>query len=129
MNRWSLLLAALLIGVGVVAADNLLFSLLTGRPVHFAGDVEPANAVTVAFPYLILALVGGRRLLPWAVGLAFTLGLWGYLLYDGVSYQWHPDGSGANIGLGLIMMASPIFITPLVLAVHAWQRREVARAG
>ena len=128
MSRRWLLLVALLIGVVVVAADDFLFSVLTGRPLSFASDVEPVNALVVAIPYLVLALAGARRVPPWAVGLALTLSLWGYGLYDGVSYQWHPDGSGADIGLGLIMLASPVFITAAVLAVHFVQRRGFAPA-
>lgn len=112
--------------LAVVATEDILFSLLTGRPLVFASDVEPVVTVIVAIPYLALAFAGARTLLPWLVGLALTLSLWGYALYSGVSYQWHPDGTGADIGLGLIMMASPFLFTPIVLAVHAWQRRRGA---
>src|SRR3954470_20444218 len=127
MSRSWLLAAALAIGVFVVAADAILFSALTGRPLSFASDVEPVNAIIVAIPYLALALSGARRALPWLVGLALTLSLWGYYLYEGVSYQWHPDGSGTDIGLGLIMLASPLFISAVVLAIHVVQRRAPDR--
>ena len=123
LSRGWLAIAAIAIGVGVVAADSALFTLLTLRPTGFAMDVEPVNAVIVAIPYFALALVGARTLLPWCVGLALTLLLWGYGLYSGVSYQWNPDGSGADIGLGLMMMASPFIFTPIVLCVHAARRR------
>ena len=128
MARAWLMVIALSIGVGVVAAENILFTSLTGRPLVFASDVEPVTAVLVAIPYLGLALARARRLLPWIVGLALTLALWGYALYSGVSYQWNPDGSGANIGLGLMMLASPFIISPIVLGVHALQRRGSARS-
>ena len=127
MSRWYLLVAALLIGIGVVAVQGILFSLLTGRPLTYSSDVEPVQATIAAIPYLALAIAGARRGRPWLVGLSLTLILWGSLLYDGVSAQWYPDGSGANIGLGLIMLASPLFITPIVLGVHAAQRRALAR--
>jgi hypothetical protein len=129
MSRGWLLLAALLIGVAVVATEDILFSLLTSRALTFASDVEPANAAVVAMPYVALALAGARRWQPWALGLGLTLSLWGYFLFEGVSYQWHPDGSGANIGLGLIMLASPLFISPAVIAVHLLWLRADAAAG
>lgn len=128
MSRAWLTVIALSIGVGVVAADSILFSSLTGRPMVFASDVEPINAVLVAIPYLGLAFAGAKRLLPWIVGLAMTLSLWGYALYSGVSYQWNPDGSGANIGLGLMLLASPFVISPIVLGVYALQRRRSGRS-
>ncbi len=127
MARVWLVIIALSIGVGVVAAKAALFTSLTGRPLVFSGDVAPVNALLVAIPYIGLALAGATRLLPWIVGLALTLSLWGYALYSGVSYQWNP-GSGANIGLGLMMLVSPFIILPVVLGVHAVQRRASARS-
>lgn len=112
----------MLIGVGIVGLEALLFSLLSGRPMTFASDVEPVNAFIVAFPFLILAAIRNSDLLPWLTGLALQLALWGYALHNGVSYQRKPDGTGANIGLGLIMIASPIFITLACLAAAAVQR-------
>lgn len=107
-----LALAAIGIGIAVVALYDILFTLLTGRPIVFAMDVEPVNALIVAIPFLILAFLGARTLLPWLVGLALTLAAEAYALVDGVTYQWHPDGSGANIGLGILM----IFIVPPVIS-------------
>jgi hypothetical protein len=121
--RAWLFVIALSIGVGVVALESVLFDSLTGRHWAFGDDVEPVNVLIVAIPYLGLALAGARRLRPWIVGLALTLSLWGYALYSGVSYQWNPDGTGADIGLGLIMLASPFIISPIVLAIHALQQR------
>lgn len=128
MARVWLVIIALSIGVGVVAAKAALFTSLTGRPLVFSWDVAPVNALLVAIPYLGLALAGATRLLPWLIGLALTLSLWGYSLYSGVRYQWNPDGSGANIGLGLMMMVSPFIILPIVLGVDAVQRRASARS-
>lgn len=127
-GRW-LALIALAIGVAVVGGEGLLFSLLTGRPMHFASDVEPFNALIVAFPFLVLAAMRNSDLLPWLTGLALQLALWGYALQNGVSYQRNPDGSGANIGLGLMIIASPIFITLACLAAAAVQRAWRAEAA
>jgi hypothetical protein len=127
MSRWWLILGAVIIGISVVAVDELAFTALTGRPLTFASDVEPVAATIAAIPYLILASMGARRALPWIVGLTLTLSLWGYKLYSGVSYQWNPDGTGANIGLGILMLFSPIFISPVVVAVHLAQRRAPKR--
>jgi hypothetical protein len=120
-------LLALVIGVLVVAVNALLFTLLTGRPLVYANDVEPYQVTIVAIPFLVLALIGVGDRRPWQVGLALTLALWGFILLDGVRYQWNPDGSGANIGLGLIMMISPLFITAISVATHLHRRRAADR--
>lgn len=126
-SRWWLAIAAVAIGVAIVATQSLAFSFLTGRPMAFAGDVEPVQVTLVAFPFLILALLGARRWLPWLVGLVITVALWGWVLFEGVRYQWNPDGSGANIGLGLIMLASPLVITALCVLAHVAQAGSVDR--
>lgn len=122
--RAWLVVFALTIGVFVVAAENVLFSNLTGRTLPFVSDVQPVNAMLIAIPFLCLALAGAKRLLPWLVGIALTLSLEGYYLYS-VIYP-DPDIVGANIGLGIMMLGSPFFISPIVLGVHALQRRADA---
>jgi len=119
-------LGAIAIGVLVVAGEAGAFSLLTGRPLNLSDQagVFLFQMLSVAAPFGLLALAGARRALPWLTGLALTLALWGYALVEGVRYQRHPDGTGADIGLGLIMLASPLVIAAAALAAHAWQRRR-----
>jgi|GEM_PF-2531712 len=119
-------LGAIAIGVLVVAGEAGAFSLLTGRPLNLSDQagVFLFQMLSVAAPFGLLALAGARRALPWLAGLALTLALWGYALVEGVRYQRHPDGTGADIGLGLIMLASPLVIAAAALAAHAWQRRR-----
>ena len=127
MSRRWLILGAVAIGISVVAVEALAFTALTGRTLTFVSDVAGVAATIAAVPYLILALMGARRALPWIVGLTLTLSLWGCKLYSGVSNQWNPDGTGANIGLGILVLFSPIFISPVVVAVHLAQRRAPKR--
>jgi hypothetical protein len=121
---------AIAIGVLTVALVSGSFSVLTGQPLNLAEEwsVFLFQMLIVAAPFGLLALMGVGNRLPWLVGLSLTLALWGYSLFDGVSYQWHPDGSGANIGLGLIMLVSPLFIAAACLSAYAWQRRSKAAA-
>ena len=119
MSKWWLIAAAGGIGIAVVAVTRLLFSALTGHPVEFSPDVEPVNVAIVASLYLLLAALDERRLLPWFVGLTLTLLLWGYALHNGVTYQWNADGSGVNIGLGILILFSPFYISAAVLIARA----------
>jgi len=117
---------ALLLGVAVAAGTAVVFQLLTGRATGLGSEAGPltAQALLAAAPFAALALAGARRPLPWLSALALTLLLWGWFLAAGISYQWHPDGSGANIGLGLVMLASPLPIGAVGLAVHFRQKRR-----
>jgi hypothetical protein len=109
----------------VVAGEALGFSALTGRPLDLAAErgVLLFQVAIVAAPFLLLALAGTRDKLPWLVAFALTLALWGYLLFDGVRYHWSGDTSGANIGLGLILLVSPLVIAGAAMAAYAWRRR------
>lgn len=115
---------ALAIGLVVAGGTAIAFSLLTGRSLSQEWGVIFLQALLISIPFIAVALTGTLRKAPWFVGLVLTAALWGYVLYDGVSYQWHPDGTGANIGLGLIMLASPVFITAICLAVYRLQRHD-----
>jgi len=64
--------------------------------------------ILVAAPFVLLASLGVRAKLPWLVGLILTAMFWGYLFFDIVSSRG--DGTGANIGLGLFILASPLVI-------------------
>jgi hypothetical protein len=116
---------AIAIGVLTVTLSSLSFSLLTGRSLNLGEEwfVFLIQMLIVAAPFGLLAFMNVGRL-PWLVGLTLTLLLWGYVVFEGVSYQWHPDGSGANIGLGLFMLVSPFFVAAACVGVHGWQRRQ-----
>ena len=105
--------AAVAIGVITIGINLGAFSLLTGRSPRLGEEwyVYLFQMLMVAFPFGLLALAEIRRRAPWIVGLVLTFSFWGYYLYEGVAYQWNPDGSGANIGLGLLMFASPFIIS------------------
>lgn len=116
---------ALAIGVLTVVLVEGAFVLLTDITLNLAEEwlTFLIQMAIVSAPFVLLAGLGIRNKLPWIVGLSLTAAFWGYYLFEGVSYRWHPDGSGANIGLGLIMLLSPIPIAALCLATWGLQRR------
>jgi hypothetical protein len=122
-DRLKLVVAALAIGIGTVGAVNLGFSLMTARPMA-ATSVAVVEVVIVAMPFLFLALSRISARPPWLTGLALTFGLWGYYLFEGVRTQLSGETSGANIGLGLLMLASPFIIIAACLTVHFQFRRS-----
>ena len=118
MKRVWLVVAAVAIGVAIVAFKEFAFAAMTGRPLALAIGVRPVVAIVVATPFLILAFIGARRLLPWLAGLLLTFLVWGWALVSAVGSRWDPEGAGAAVDLGLLMMVSAPSISLVVVAVH-----------
>ena len=120
---------ALVVGPAVVAAHVLAFTWLTGRRLDLAEESGMLlfKAGMVAAPFLLLSLAGTRDKIPWLVAALLTLAFWGYVLFEGVRYQWTGDTSGANIGLGLIMLVSPFLIGGAAMGIYAWRRERRRR--
>ena len=127
MSRWILTLLALGIGVAVPAGYSVFYSRLAQLPFKLGNDVDLLNVLIVAAPFLLLAIFGVRKLVPWAVALALTLGLWGYWLHRTVSYQWHPDGSGVDMGTIFLILTSWVWISLAAFAADAIQQYTSAR--
>jgi hypothetical protein len=115
---------ALAIGIFTVSAVTGIHSMLTGARLNLAEELPIFlfQILVVSIPFLLLALLNIRSALPWLVGVILTGALWSYYLYDAVSH--HGDGRGANIGLGLILLASPFVISTICLVLG---RRESAQ--
>ena len=120
---------ALLIGPVVAFGTALLHSILIRRPFDWGAEayVLSFEALMVAAPFLLIAMTGTRYKLAWLTAFTLTFAFWGYLLFDGVRYHWSGDTSGADIGLGLIMLASPIVITAATMGIYAWERSRQRR--
>jgi hypothetical protein len=104
-------LLAPVIGFITVAGVNGGFALATGADLNLAEEwgVFLFQMLLVAVPFALLGIAGLRSRLSWGVSLALTAMFWVIYLADGLS-SWG-DGTGANIGLGLLMLVSPAFVT------------------
>ena len=102
---------------------------------------EPAitvwQAIGVAAPFFVLALFASiRRIsshgfdgitMAWILGTVLTVALHWLLYYEGYTY-WRDEGTGgANIGLGLLMLASPLLTgAGMFLGYRVGMRHEKA---
>ncbi|MGH6617585.1 hypothetical protein [Sphingomonas sp.] len=99
--------AAGVIGLAVVTICNVTWALARGLPISTLWDAAtPVQVLLAAFPYIVLALLGIRTRRSWVVGLVLTTAFWGFYLFTTLQSY----GGGANIGLGLLMMLSPLVI-------------------
>ena len=97
---------ALVIGVAVVAIYKTLWAFIRGVPLLALWGNASIFQVTIASaPFLLLALVDIRARRPWKVALILTITFWSFYAYV-ISRPY--EGGGANIGLGILMMFSPL---------------------
>jgi len=88
----------------------------------FEWIVVAVEMLLVAVPFLLLAFLKVRGRTPWLVGMGLTFGLWGYFAYEVLVH--HDENYGVDMGLGLVMLASPIIISAICLIAG---RRELRR--
>lgn len=88
------------------------------------------NAALAAVPFVVLWLVartassfqaGAARAAK--IGLAVTTAAWVWAFIDGYHAQTTIDSGGANIGLGLVLLALPVVLSVGMLAVARFARR------
>ena len=108
---------AALVGIIVPTIVNGVTALVTSSPLNLGEEwaVILFQCVIVFLPFFLISAAGVGTLLSWVVGLVLTLGLWGYAFIDPILRRG--TGTGANIGLGLIIFVSPVIITAACLAV------------
>jgi len=98
--------AAAIIGVSVVGASNTVWAIMTGSPLRSLwDDASPVQVLIASAPFMLLALLGVQARRPWIVALSLTFAFWSYYTY--VTTRPY-DGGGANIGLGILMLFSPM---------------------
>jgi hypothetical protein len=113
-------LLVVLVPVVYVGFGRWAFLAATNRTGQFFQ--EPAitvwQAIEAAAPFFVLALLVSRRrisshgfhgiTMAWILGTVLTAALYWLQYYEGYTY-WRDEGTGgANIGLGLLMLASPL---------------------
>ncbi len=100
------LFAAAIIGVAVVGACNTICAITAGFPLlSLWDDASPMQILIASAPFILLALLGVRARRPWIVALSLTLAFWVHYAYV---ITRPSEGGGANIGLGILMLFSPL---------------------
>ena len=79
-------------------------------------DVAILHFIFTGLPFFALAGCGEQRRTYWITAVSLTLVSWTYAVWQ----IWHDSltgfAGGANIGLGLIMMAAPMVIAVVITA-------------
>lgn len=117
---------ALALGFITVAAFFGVSAIVIGpRGAKFISEEWPfliLQALLAGAPFAILALIGIRSKLPWLVALFLTLCVWGLLFYSVILAA--RDGTGANIGMGWLMLVAPIIISAAAVAATSLNRNR-----
>lgn len=114
-------LAVLALGIGAssLAADRSLLDLgaVGALPMHF---------VMTGGPFFMLAFNGDDRRPLWVVAASIMLSFWAFFVWQTRLAYLDDFAGGANIGLGLLMMAAPIFacvMLGVIGRILSWQDR------
>lgn len=127
---------ALIIGCLIILVENMAADIVIGRT-PFAGgslgfidapDGAAFHLAIAAIPMLVLALSGVTRRWPWVLAILLPSLFAVFAVYQFWRDSLTGFAGGANIGLGLIMMASP-FVTLGVIGGIALAARLLPRAG
>jgi hypothetical protein len=116
-----LLVVAASIGTVTVTVCNGLFAIIAGADLNLTDEwgVFLFQIMIVSIPFVLMAFAGIHSLKPWLVGCLLTAAFWGYYFYVGISSRG--DNTGANIGLGLLMLVSPILISGACIFIARWR--------
>ena len=127
--RLKALLLALAIGVGTVVASTLLIAIPFGDPIGPAGDWAglAVYMLAVALPFLALALLAERSRLLWGSALAVTCLLWGYFVFEAISYRLEGSSVLAHMGFDVLLFLYPLVLAP-ILAGASLVRKYVIRS-
>lgn len=94
--------------------------------------IQLSNSIWAATPFVLAALLSRRSSAadrtswPLLLGILLTVGVWAWFTFEGWHYQRAPDASGgANIGLGILLMALPIATFVVVKAAESLFHRQV----
>lgn len=97
---------ALLIGSIAVAMSNTVWALAKDFPIFTLWDSASVSQIVIAStPFIVLAIFGIRTRRPWIVGICLTAAFWGFYVYE-ITRPY--EGGGADIGLGILMLFSPL---------------------
>lgn len=126
-GKLKLLALAVVVGIAIPLAEQLIFAAVLGRSPSFAeADALVMNAVLTAIPFLFLAFLRPRRL-PWLIAIGATVVVRGGWLAQGIAYQMAPDGTGVPIFGAVLLLFSPFAILILAGVVNGvMARRETA---
>lgn len=120
----------LIASIAIVWGGDLVFSLIFERPFYFAEEMSPRLMRTVIayLPFGFFGIFAGEKLISnqryksvktaYVVGIALAALMWGYAFYDSYDYIANSRTGGANIGLGMVIMASPMFLTGIMFVVY-----------
>lgn len=105
---------ALVIGGVVVTVEAHLDGYLNYLLTAFADEWAPMlfRVLLVSAPFLLLAKRRVTRLIPWAVALAMTVLVWGYVIFKNLSGGFDGGTSvGNSMWIALVALSSTVGIT------------------
>lgn len=116
--RGALLVLALCTGAVLVFVGNAATDLVSGRTPFEDGSLGSIGSIDVAYmhlaftsaPMVMLAALGIRSRLLWGTAIGLSAAFWAFAVHQIWRASLTGFEGGADIGLGIIMSASPLFV-------------------
>lgn len=124
-NSSKSILIGLIAAFGIAAVTvggSVILAIQAGNRIDLTeeGGVLLFQIVWVAAPFVALSLAQVRAKRAWVAGVVVTLMFWSAYLAS--AYLSH--GGGANIGMGLLMLASPLITAAAAFGASALRSRK-----
>ena len=113
-SRLALSIIALTIGSAIVLIEAFVVGYLDYLLSAFGDEWGPTlfRALLVSAPFLLLAKRHVTALMPWAVGLALTVLVWGWVIWKHISGGFQNGTSvGNSIWIAIVSLGSTVGIT------------------
>ena len=129
-GRTSDIAVALALGALIVFGANVATDVVLDKGLRFppgsidALDVALMHWIIAAFPMLVLARRSNRYQPLWIAAFSLTCAFWGYSIWQIWQDSLSGFAGGANIGLGLIMLASPFVVHMFLRLLALFMKRK-----
>ncbi|GAA0738392.1 hypothetical protein [Clostridium oceanicum] len=122
-------IVSIIYSISVVWLGQYLFSVFTNRSFYLVEEFQPRLFQTLItyIPFVLLFIFGLFKIRTknfkntfkglisaYVVGGIASMLMWGYYFYDSYTYIIYDKIGGANIGLGMLMISSPMIIVLLM---------------
>jgi len=123
-DKMTAILFSLAIGVLITLAGNSIFVI---NNEHYRHSLEfnhlLCEIAIASSPFLVFAFLGITAREPWIYGIILTVVFQGWLVYDRLTRE------DSNIGLGMLLIASPIIIVMVGLLTMRSKARTPQDSG
>lgn len=137
MDRMKLIALAAVLAIAIVVFGRIVTDMIIGHPLLASEYISTSETLFTlalqsafaAIPMIVLAVRCDRRMWMWVVAVALTAATWAFYAWQIWRASLVKFAGGADIGLGLIMLAAPFLIFLVMRLLSGLVRRSSRELG